>query len=312
MAKTINKTGLIKQKKLDLIGVTRTCYACGETKPIIHFKKASKNKHGYAYECLECSRARARKYVREHAEERNRNRREKYKNDKEWCEKEQKRNREYARNKREQIKRKYNQQNPYERAYKSVESRNKYKNPRTPKEFDISLEYVLKIAEKQQHKCALTGITLEHKRTSEKHHDAFLPSLDRINSDLGYIPGNVQWTTIWANRAKQNFTDQFFHEICQHTIENLGKTTYKYETPTTPIEIDLNILLYEPLNPININPKLEYLNNTFKPLRKCTHCGLEAWNNEELKPFVKDKNHPIGYTNICKQCHNTLYRKQKH
>lgn len=42
-------------------------------------------------------------------------------------------------------------------------------------------------------------------------------------------------------------------------------------------------------------------------LRKCTVCGLEAHNEEELKLFIQDKGGLFGYRNICKKCDHEIY-----
>jgi len=37
-------------------------------------------------------------------------------------------------------------------------------------------------------------------------------------------------------------------------------------------------------------------------LRKCRDCGLEVWNKENLKKFVKGNDFPYGRRNLCKNC----------
>jgi len=39
-----------------------------------------------------------------------------------------------------------------------------------------------------------------------------------------------------------------------------------------------------------------------EPLRKCRDCGLEAWNEEDLKLFKKQKTSLYGRSNWCKKC----------
>lgn len=304
----------MRQTNLEILNVTRTCYVCGETKPLYLFKKSKKGTHGYAYECLDCSRTRARKYVREHADERNAKRREKYKHDKEWREKEKQRNRE--RIKKPEIRNKtrlnYNNQDAYERAYNQTKLRCSYKTKRKTHPFDISLEYALDIAKQQNDKCALTGIPFTFKKTGEKYHDALLPSMDRINSNFGYIIGNIQWTTIWANRAKQHYSDQFFQEMCLHTVKNKinNLESFKYPIPLTYEETYIQIEYIEPYE-IEINPELNNFSNTFNPLRKCKQCGYEAWNEEEVKNFAKThKKCFFGRKQLCKTCYNKRQRKK--
>lgn len=48
------------------------------------------------------------------------------------------------------------------------------------------------------------------------------------------------------------------------------------------------------------------------PLRKCHICGLEAWTEENLENFTKDKKSPHGRTTICKKCLNIRTLKWSH
>lgn len=45
------------------------------------------------------------------------------------------------------------------------------------------------------------------------------PSLDRIDSSLGYIQGNLQLVTIKVNKMKSNFSDAEFMEICRNVSD---------------------------------------------------------------------------------------------
>lgn len=51
-----------------------------------------------------------------------------------------------------------------------------------------------------------------------------------------------------------------------------------------------------------------------KPLRKCRECGLEAWIEEDLELFKKDKESLYKRENICKKCASKLssIRNKKH
>lgn len=54
--------------------------------------------------------------------------------------------------------------------------------------------------------CPVLGISLSWGiRKGQKGNKDTSPSLDRFNSNLGYIPGNVFWISQLANRIKSNF-----------------------------------------------------------------------------------------------------------
>jgi hypothetical protein len=79
----------------------------------------------------------------------------------------------------------------------------------------MSKEDAWDLFQKQKGICALTGwpLTLYSKsRSASRDADA---SLDRIDSSLGYIEGNVQWVHKWANQAKNDLTMEEFVNMCR-------------------------------------------------------------------------------------------------
>ena len=46
-------------------------------------------------------------------------------------------------------------------------------------------------------------------------------------------------------------------------------------------------------------------------LRKCTKCGLEAWELNDLLLFVRAKNSTHGRWNQCKKCHSKYIMEQR-
>lgn len=89
--------------------------------------------------------------------------------------------------------------------------------------FNISIEYLQSVLELQNYKCALTGSELLCPKTyTEKREmtsSPYLISLDRINNDLGYEEGNVQFVCVWANKARGSYDNDIFKEI----INNLKR-----------------------------------------------------------------------------------------
>lgn len=80
-------------------------------------------------------------------------------------------------------------------------------------EFNITPEYIQDLFIKQDRKCVYTGIVLtfpENTRDFSK-----TASLDRVNSKLGYIEGNVQWIHKIVNKMKMDIDENEFLQFCK-------------------------------------------------------------------------------------------------
>jgi hypothetical protein len=71
--------------------------------------------------------------------------------------------------------------------------------------FKISFDHVCHLLSKQQGRCAYSGQPLEFAPNSNN-----LVSIDRINSNKGYIYGNVQLITADINYAKNDMSHDRF------------------------------------------------------------------------------------------------------
>ena len=75
-------------------------------------------------------------------------------------------------------------------------------------EFSVSFDYLADLLIEQDFQCALSGIPLDAMELSNN------ASLDRIDSKLGYVEGNLQWVTSEVNMMKQAYSQEVFIEIC--------------------------------------------------------------------------------------------------
>lgn len=80
-------------------------------------------------------------------------------------------------------------------------------------ELSITKEYIWELYLKQSKRCALSGADI-HFPEQFVHHDG-TASLDRIDSSVGYIEGNVQWLHKDVNFMKQQFSEERFIEWCK-------------------------------------------------------------------------------------------------
>jgi hypothetical protein len=79
-------------------------------------------------------------------------------------------------------------------------------------QFSLTLDYVIDLLEKQEYKCALSGLNIDV--LSRSGSEDFVASIDRINNDLGYYEGNIQWVHKDINRMKHIFSQDYFLFIC--------------------------------------------------------------------------------------------------
>lgn len=94
---------------------------------------------------------------------------------------------------------------------------------------DMTTEFLWLLFEKQNHKCALTGlpITLTKGKnvpmqTNQRNLDysGWTASLDRIDSNKGYIKENVQWVHRNINIMKNSYTEEYFLELCKNVVNH--------------------------------------------------------------------------------------------
>ena len=100
----------------------------------------------------------------------------------------------------------------YTRLKKSAKRRNY--------EFSVSIEYLWNLYISQGKRCSITGDLIPNIREA---------SLDRIDSNLGYIEGNVQWVTYRANISKHTMTMNELYEFCKKVLNHAN------QQPSTPL-----------------------------------------------------------------------------
>lgn len=99
---------------------------------------------------------------------------------------------------------------PFRPLLKSCRNRNK--------NCDLDLPYLKELWEKQKGKCAVTEVDLELKESYNKNYQA---SIDRIDSNVGYIKGNIRFTSVSVNWLKSNLDDNHlmeFFQICKMVV----------------------------------------------------------------------------------------------
>ena len=83
----------------------------------------------------------------------------------------------------------------------------------------IDVNYLMKLFNEQLERCYWLGTKINVSDVLIPHHP-LAPSIDRLNNDVGYVPGNVVITTRFANRGRCNVEDTFFLDMCLPRIKN--------------------------------------------------------------------------------------------
>lgn len=77
-------------------------------------------------------------------------------------------------------------------------------------EINIDINYGWELFLKQEERCALSNLPLKFGLTAQNN----TASLDRIDSQSGYIIGNVQWVHKHVNFMKGIYSQDYFIKIC--------------------------------------------------------------------------------------------------
>lgn len=86
-------------------------------------------------------------------------------------------------------------------------------------EFNISIKQMWDRFLDQDRKCALTGQELSFPSAYTRRDGT--ASLDRIDSNQGYIPHNIQWVHKQINISKQKMSDTEFITLCGVVVNNI-------------------------------------------------------------------------------------------
>lgn len=98
----------------------------------------------------------------------------------------------------------------------------RYRGRKPELTFNITVDYLNNLYESQNHTCVLSGISLEPNLSLTMQQQNM--SIDRINSNIGYEEGNIQWVDKRINMMKGSLSNEEFIELCTKVSEyNKGK-----------------------------------------------------------------------------------------
>jgi hypothetical protein len=93
--------------------------------------------------------------------------------------------------------------------------------------FNITAEYIWDMFLSQNKLCKLTGELLEFSKKTQTFSDTTV-SIDRINTSLGYVSGNVRIIHKVINKIKWDFDDSEFLTLCNSVVIQIHKRYHKY------------------------------------------------------------------------------------
>lgn len=88
----------------------------------------------------------------------------------------------------------------------------RYRGRKPELTFNITKDYLNSLYELQHHKCALSGISLEPNLSLTAQQQNM--SIDRIDSNIGYEVGNIQWVDKRINMMKGSLSNEEFIKLC--------------------------------------------------------------------------------------------------
>jgi hypothetical protein len=102
-------------------------------------------------------------------------------------------------------------------------------NRETPQYINVTLDYLLEVGESQEWLDPFTGEPLEFVRGGDwgmknayddtRASNPSSCSIDRIDSDKGYVNGNIQLVTARTNLTKGTMTNQEFIDYCSRVVK---------------------------------------------------------------------------------------------
>jgi hypothetical protein len=98
------------------------------------------------------------------------------------------------------------------------------RNRDNAQEIKITVDQLMAIGDQQGWLCALTGRPLEFVRGGThwggKWCNPWSCTIDRLDNEQGYVPGNVQLVTWYANKTKGFLNNDEFINLCESVIKH--------------------------------------------------------------------------------------------
>jgi len=143
-------------------------------------------------------------------------------------------------------------------------------------EFNISKDYLWNLFLKQKRKCILSGIDLVMPVSKKIKGNA---SVDRIDSSIGYIDGNIQWIHKDINKMKMAIPQNRFVDLCKLIALQLSKN----------VGLLYNTRVYLGGNIENSNDFCGWRDDLAKEFEKLSIICLDPTKDVFIKSFIENK-----------------------
>ena len=94
-------------------------------------------------------------------------------------------------------------------------------------DFDIDLKDLAKLWIDQRGLCAVSGMPMSTKKGTVTDRNIMGVSIDRIDSNEGYVIDNIRLLIFWINNAKHTYDDDALYAIMEHTLIYRGMNPIK-------------------------------------------------------------------------------------
>jgi len=87
--------------------------------------------------------------------------------------------------------------------------------------FNLTPEYIQKVFDDCEGKCSITKIPFNMELGKGKKRNPFRPSVDRIDSNKGYVKNNIQIVLTIVNTMKMDYNDDVLHQVVKAWSEHI-------------------------------------------------------------------------------------------
>ena len=102
-----------------------------------------------------------------------------------------------------------------ERALRRALPRAKRRDVLRNREHNLSIDWLLEVAERQCFRCALTGIPFYSPNSCTSAKNPFAPSIDRIDCTKGYTTSNVRLVVFAVNAMLMDWGEPVFKKVAE-------------------------------------------------------------------------------------------------